>query len=91
MGLYGSQYDYVICVALITLSQVSLITSFQPPLLPNQLHDRWSYIMYMVTAYRQPPASTMAATPGPSCLLMAATPTMAATPMVAIPGPSCTC
>ena len=33
MGLYGSQYDYVIRVALITISRVSLITSFQPPLL----------------------------------------------------------
>ena len=32
MGLYGSQYDYVIHVALITNSHVSLITSFQPPL-----------------------------------------------------------
>ena len=32
MGLYGSPYDYVIRVALI---RISLITSFQPPLLRN--------------------------------------------------------
>ena len=32
MGLYGSLYDYIIHVALIATSHVSLITSFQPPL-----------------------------------------------------------
>ena len=31
MGLYGSQYHYIICVALITISHISLIASFQPP------------------------------------------------------------
>ena len=30
MGLYGSQYDYAIHIALIATSCVSLITSFQP-------------------------------------------------------------
>ena len=32
MGHYGSQYDYVIHIALIATSCTSLITSFQPPL-----------------------------------------------------------
>ena len=32
ISLYGSQYDHVIHVALITIPCVSLITSFQPPL-----------------------------------------------------------
>ena len=32
MGLYGSPYDYVIHVALIATSHVSLIISFRPPL-----------------------------------------------------------
>ena len=37
MGLYGSQYDYVICITLITTLCVSLIASFQTPLyLPFQ-------------------------------------------------------
>ena len=30
MGLYGNRHDYVIHVPLITISRVSLITSFQP-------------------------------------------------------------
>jgi len=35
MGHNGNPYDYVIHVALTAQSRVSLITSFQPPLLPS--------------------------------------------------------
>ena len=37
MGVYGSLYDYIIHVALIVTSPISLSTSFQPPLVINKL------------------------------------------------------
>ena len=37
MDLNGSPYDYIIHVALISISRASLITSFQPPLVSG--HD----------------------------------------------------
>ena len=43
MGLHGSQYDYVIHVALITILRISLSTSFQPPLCLAQEY----VLMYM--------------------------------------------
>ena len=50
MAVYGSQYDYVIHVALIATWRISLITSFQPPLLHdyiNMLCDDIMHIMVM--------------------------------------------
>ena len=37
MGLYGSQYDYIIHVALTTILHVSLIASYQPLLVATEL------------------------------------------------------
>ena len=45
-GRYGSQYDYVIHVALIATSRVLLITSFQPPLSSAHLLEHLSYCPY---------------------------------------------
>ena len=45
MGLYGSQYDYMIHIALYATTHISLITSFQLPLLGARQHGEKEMVM----------------------------------------------